>query len=157
MPDLQPTQQRPKPGTRSLYRHFQILTTRWMDNDAYGHLNNVVYYSLFDTAANAWLIEQGLLDPERSERIGLVVESGCRFHAELGFPVPIEAGLRVSRIGNSSVRYEIGLFSAGADRAAAEGFVVHVFVDRASRKPAPLSAEMRLRFAELTVPGVDNV
>jgi len=140
-----------------MYRHFQVLTTRWMDNDAYGHLNNVIYYSLFDTAVNAWLIEQGLLDPESSAQIGLVVESGCRFYAELGFPRPIEAGLRIARIGKSSVRYEIGLFSAGADQAAAEGFVVHVFVDRASRRPAPLTAEMRLRFAELTVPGADNV
>lgn len=114
------------------------LDTRWMDNDAYGHLNNVVYYSLFDTVVNRTLIEGGALDVERSEVIGLVVETRCNYFSSLAFPQPVEAGLRVSHVGSSSVRYEIGLFAAGSDLAAAQGHFVHVYVDRQSRRPAPL-------------------
>jgi acyl-CoA thioester hydrolase len=134
---------RSPPGARADYRAFRQLTTRWMDNDVYGHLNNVVHYSLFDTTVNGWLIEHNLLDPGRSSQIGLVAETGCRYHAEMGFPDLITAGLRVARLGSSSVRYEVGLFRNGEDFAAAEGFFVHVYVDAASRRPTPLAAPLR--------------
>jgi len=123
---------------REHYRHFSALSTRWMDNDIYGHLNNVVYYSLFDSAVNRYLIEAGVLDIRAGEVIGLVVETHCNYFAPLAFPQPLEAGLRVARIGTSSVRYEIGLFAEGAPLSAASGHFVHVYVDRASRRPTPL-------------------
>ena len=136
-------EERPKPSRRSAYRVFRTFATRWLDNDIYGHMNNAVHYSLFDTTVNGWLIENGLLDIHGGEHIGLVVETGCRYFAELAFPDEVTAGLRVGRIGNSSVRYEIGLFPNGREEAAAEGFFVHVYVDRASRRPQPLAEEMR--------------
>ena len=123
------------PAPRGHYRHFEPITTRWMDNDAYGHVNNVVYYSYFDTVVNRYLIEAGALDIERSAVIGLVVETHCNYHASVAFPQRIEAGLRVARLGTSSVRYEIGLFAADAPLAAACGHFVHVYVDRATRRP----------------------
>jgi len=126
---------RPQPDTRSAYARFVPLTTRWMDNDVYGHLNNVVYYSLFDTAVNRLLIEAGVLDIYGGEVIGLVVETHCNFFASLAFPQRIDAGVRVAQQGRSSVRYEIGLFAEGADRCAARGHFVHVYVDRDSRHP----------------------
>ncbi len=126
---------RPVPQPRASYRAFRTLGTRWMDNDVYGHVNNVVYYSFFDTAVNAWLIEAGALDLERSPVIGLVVETGCHYFAPLSFPQPVEAGLRVAHVGRSSVRYEVGLFAAGAPQCAAAGHFVHVYVDRATRRP----------------------
>jgi acyl-CoA thioester hydrolase len=129
---------RPTAQPRSAYRRFTTLTTRWMDNDAYGHLNNVVYYSLFDTVVNRTLIEAGALDIETSPVIGLVVETHCNYFASLAFPQPVEAGLRVASIGSSSVRYEIGLFAQGAETAAACGHFVHVYVDRETRRPAAL-------------------
>ena len=101
---------RPAPSARSAYRVFRTIGTRWLDNDIYGHMNNVVHYSLFDSAVNGWLIENGVLDIHGGERIGMVVETGCRYFAELAFPDTVTAGLRVARIGTSSVRYEIGLF-----------------------------------------------
>lgn len=134
---------RPSPSTRDAYRAFRTITTRWMDNDVYGHLNNVVHYSLFDTAVNGWLIEQGMLDIRNGGQIGLVVETGCRYFAEMAFPDVVTAGLRVARIGTSSVRYEVGLFRNEDARAAAEGFFVHVYVDRQSRRPMPLGPELR--------------
>lgn len=109
-----------------------------MDNDVYGHVNNVVHYSLFDTAVNGWLVEAGLLDPHGGAIIGLVVETGCRYARPIAFPQAVEAGLRVATIGRSSVRYELGLFSEGRDDAAAEGFFVHVHVDRSTRTPVLL-------------------
>ena len=127
-----------RPLPRQHYRHFSALSTRWMDNDIYGHLNNVVYYSLFDSAVNRYLIEAGVLDIRTGGVIGLVVETHCNYFAPLAFPQPIEAGLRVARIGTSSVRYEIGLFAADAPLSAASGHFVHVYVDRASRRPTPL-------------------
>ncbi|HET9823669.1 MAG TPA: thioesterase family protein [Burkholderiaceae bacterium] len=133
---------RARPQPRSAYQAFRSLGTRWMDNDQYGHVNNVVYYSFFDTAVNAWLIEAGALDLERSEVIGLVVETGCSFFEPLTFPQVVEAGLRVAHVGRSSVRYEIGLFAAGAGLCAAAGHFVHVYVDRRSRRPAPLPSEL---------------
>ncbi len=130
-------------ATRADFAEFRPLQTRWMDNDVYGHMNNVVHYSLFDTAVNGWLMEEGVLDPRTSESYGLVVETGCRYHAELGFPGWIDAGLKVAKLGTSSVRYEIGLFAKGEDLAAAEGFFVHVYVARDSHKPVPIDAARR--------------
>ena len=122
---------------------FDRIATRWMDNDVYGHVNNVVYYSFFDTAVNRFLIEKAGLDIHGGETIGLVVETACRYHAPLGFPVQIEAGVRVARIGNSSVRYDVGIFEAGATEAAADGHFVHVYVDREQRRPTPVPDGMR--------------
>ena len=140
-------------ASRDDYRHFTSLTTRWADNDAYGHLNNVVYYSLFDTAVNAALIEAGLLDVEHSPVVGLVAETGCRYFAALAFPDAVEAGLRVASIGRSSVRYEIAIFKAGATEAAAQGHFVHVYVDRQKRRPVALPAEVREFLETLMVAG----
>jgi acyl-CoA thioester hydrolase len=134
---------RGEPGRRADYAAFRQITTRWLDNDIYGHLNNVVAYALFDTAVNGWLIERGLLDPRAGERIGLVAETGCRYHAAMAYPDLVAAGMRVGRLGTSSVRYEVGLFRNAEDRASAEGFFVHVYVDAATRRPAPLAAPLR--------------
>jgi acyl-CoA thioester hydrolase len=134
---------RPSPSTRNQYRTFRAIPTRWMDNDIYGHMNNVVHYSLFDTAVNGWLVENGVLDIHAGPQIGLVVETGCRYFSELAFPDLVTAGLRVARLGSSSVRYEIGLFRNEEQLAAAEGFFVHVYVDRATRRPKPLSDALR--------------
>ena len=131
------------PTMRSEYRRFRQITTRWMDNDVYGHLNNVVYYSFFDTAVNATLIEEGVLDPQNGTVIGLVVETGCKYAAALSFPDTIDAGIKVARIGNSSVRFEVGLFKHGEDSAAAEGFFVHVYVDAATRRPVTVPSALR--------------
>ncbi len=128
---------------RADYRHFETIGTRWMDNDAYGHVNNVVYYSWFDTAVNRMLVEAGLLDISGGATIGLVVETGCRYFASTAFPDTISAGVRVGRVGTSSVRYEIGLFRNDDDEAAAEGFFVHVYVDRETRRPRPLGEDLR--------------
>ncbi|ARN23832.1 acyl-CoA thioesterase [Piscinibacter gummiphilus] len=133
---------RPAPEPRDAYRHFTSLTTRWMDNDAYGHLNNVVYYSLFDTAVNRYLIEAGALDIQRSPVIGLVVETHCNYFSSIEFPQSVDAGLRVAHRGSSSVRYEIGLFAAGQPLTAARGHFIHVYVDRETRRPAPLPPEL---------------
>ncbi|MFN3303215.1 MAG: acyl-CoA thioesterase [Roseateles sp.] len=127
--------ERPQPDLRESYARFVPLTTRWMDNDVYGHLNNVVYYSLFDTAVNRLLIEGGALDLRAGGVIGLVVETHCNFFESLAFPQRIEAGVRVAHQGRSSVRYEIGLFAEGAPRCAARGHFVHVYVDRDRRRP----------------------
>ncbi len=126
---------RPQPQARASYPRFVPLTTRWMDNDAYGHLNNVVYYALFDTAVNQLLIEAGALDVERGSVIGLVVETHCNYFESLAFPQAIEAGVRVTQRGRSSVRYEVGIFAAGAPLSAAAGHFVHVYVERESRRP----------------------
>ena len=126
---------RPQPDARSRYPRLVPLTTRWMDNDIYGHLNNVVYYSLFDTAVNSLLIEAGALDIHGGAVIGLVVETHCNYFEPLAFPQRIEAGVRVAQLGRSSVRYEIGLFAEGAALCAARGHFVHVYVDRDSRRP----------------------
>lgn len=140
---------RPPRSPRQAYRAFVSLPTRWSDNDIYGHMNNVVHYSLFDTAVNGWLIRNGLLDIHDGERIGLVVETGCRYFAELAFPDPVTAGLRIAKLGRSSVRYEVGLFRGEDELAAAEGFFVHVYVDRGSRRPVPLSDTLRAKLSEI--------
>jgi len=129
---------RPQPLPRSAYRRFVPLTTRWLDNDAYGHINNVVYYALFDTAVNGVLIEAGAIDIAAGAVIGYVVETRCNYFAPLAFPQPLEAGIRVGRIGGSSVRYEIGIFAAGAAETAARGHFIHVYVDRATERPVAL-------------------
>ncbi len=135
---------------RDAYRAFRTIPTRWMDNDAYGHVNNVVHYSLFDTAVNAHLVEAGLLDINAGALIGLVVETGCRYARPLSFPEVIESGLRVAALGTSSVRYEVGLFTAAAPEAAAEGFFIHVYVDRTTRRPVPLPADWRRELDRIT-------
>jgi len=131
---------RPAPESRQAYPVFRDITTRWMDNDIYGHVNNVVYYSWFDAAVNAHLIEQGVLDIHAGQTIGLVVETHCNYFAPLAFPQLVQAGIRVASIGSSSVRYEIGLFSQGEDLCAAKGHFIHVYVDRQTRRPVPLPA-----------------
>ncbi len=135
--------EKPQAAERSAYRVFRSIGTRWMDNDAYGHVNNVVYYSWFDTAVNAYLIEQGVLDVEHGETIGLVIETRCNYFSPLAFPQTVEAGIRVARLGSSSVRYEVGLFAQGQPLSAARGHFVHVYVNRASRRPAPLPANLK--------------
>ncbi len=135
---------RPSRPDRDAFRRFATIQTRWEDNDVYGHVNNVVYYSFFDTAVNRYLIEAGALDIEAGAVIGLVVETQCRYHAPLAFPDILEVGIRVARIGTSSVRYEVGVFrQGGADAAAADGHFVHVYVDRATRRPVPLPEALR--------------
>ncbi|MDO9524727.1 MAG: thioesterase family protein [Gemmobacter sp.] len=120
-----------------------LHSTRWNDNDVYGHMNNVVHYALFDSTVNDWLIARGLLDPRGGTHIGLVTETGCRYHGEMRFPDRVTAGLRVAKLGTSSVRYEVGLFRNDEDRASAEGFFVHVYVDAGTRRPVPFSADLR--------------
>ncbi len=150
MPSSEPaTPLRPCAWPRSRFRRFVPLTTRWMDNDAYGHLNNVVYLSLFDTAVNSVLVDSGLLDIAGGEVIGLVVETGCNFFASLAFPQRVEAGLAVSHVGSSSLRFEIGIFAAGADETAARGHFIHVYVDRRTRRPVALPAGLLALAKEL--------
>ena len=143
--------ERKPPGRRQDYRVFRTIPTRWMDNDVYGHVNNVVHYSLFDTAVNGWLMEAGLLDYRSHPEIGLVVETGCRYHAEIAFPDIIHAGMRVARLGTSSVRYEIGLFRNDEEIASAEGFFVHVYVNRETRRPTPIPAAARATMEAIAV------
>lgn len=134
---------RPTAHARAQYRHFLPIQTRWSDNDAYGHVNNVVYYSWFDTVVNEYLIAAGALDIQSSPVVGLVVETQCNYFSELAFPQRIDAGLRVAHAGKSSVRYELALFGALSDTASAQGHFIHVYVDRASRRPAPLPTTLR--------------
>jgi len=139
------------PPRRDAYPLVRAIPTRWMDNDAYGHVNNVVYYSFFDTAVNAHLIEAGLLDVAESPVFGLVAETGCRYFAPVSFPDRVDAGLRVERLGTSSVRYDIALFRNDELEAAAAGFFVHVYVDRATRRPAPIPPATRAALETLLV------
>ena len=134
---------RPVPKPRSAYPVFRPITTRWMDNDAYGHVNNVIYYSWFDTAVNAYLIEQGVLDIHAGATIGLVIETQCNYFAPLAFPQTVEAGIRVARLGASSVRYEVGLFAGGEPLTAGAGHFIHVYVDRTTRRPVPVPDSLR--------------
>ena len=141
---------KPQADHRSSYKAFRAISTRWMDNDVYGHVNNVVYYSWFDTAVNATLIEQGVLDIHAGRTIGLVVETQCFYFAPLAFPQTIDAGIRVAKLGTSSVRYEVGLFAQGEDLSAARGHFVHVYVDRETRRPVPLPASLKSFLETLT-------
>lgn len=129
---------RPSPEPRSAYRTFMPITTRWADNDAYGHVNNVVYYAWFDTAVNGHLIAQGALDIHSGSTIGLVVETQCHYFSSIAFPQKVSAGIRVAHVGKSSVRYEVGLFADDEPLTAARGHFVHVYVNRADRRPTPL-------------------
>lgn len=142
---------RPQPLPRSHYPRFDSITTRWMDNDVYGHVNNVVYYSFFDTAVNRWLIDAGALDIHAGEVIGLVVETQCHYFAPLAFPQRIDAGLRVAHLGRSSVRYEVGLFAEGEPTTAAAGHFIHVYVDRATRRPVALPPALLAALQPLVV------
>ncbi len=142
---------RGKDETRASYRHFLSIPTRWMDNDVSGHVNNVVYYSYFDTVVNQWLIEQGLLDYLKSDVVGLVVETSCSYFRPIAFPDVVQAGLRVARIGTSSVRYEVSLFRNDEQTVAAAGHFVHVYVSRPDNRPTPLSAAMRAALGTLLV------
>jgi acyl-CoA thioester hydrolase len=148
---------RPDPHRLEDYLHSRVLTTRWMDSDPYGHMNNVVHYALFDTVINAWLIERGVLDIKKSPVIGLVVETGCQYFAPLTYPEPVTAALRVAHVGRSSVRYEVGLFSAASETAAAQGHFVHVYVDRETRRPVELPPALREALEPLHVPSAKEV
>ncbi len=143
---------RPQPQPREAYAHFSTITTRWMDNDVYGHVNNVTYYSYFDTAVNRYLIEAGVLDIHAGEVIGLVIETHCNYFAPLAFPKNVEAGIRVAHIGKSSVRYEIGLFDEGQTQSAASGHFVHVYVDRETRRPTALPENFVKALQRLQMP-----
>lgn len=136
---------------RASYPHSQAIVTRWMDNDVYGHVNNVVYYSYFDTVVNTFLIQRGVLDIHNGAVIGLVVETGCNYFAPITFPDVVVAGLAVTRLGTSSVRYQVGLFRNDEAEPAAQGHFVHVYVDRTSRRPVPLPADLRATLTDLVL------
>ena len=141
----------PAPEPRTAYRHFHTITTRWLDNDAYGHVNNTVYYSWFDTAVNQYLIEHGVLDVANGAVIGLVVETQCNYFSAMAFPDLVHVGLRVAGSGSSSVRYEIGIFRNDEPLASAQGHFVHVYVDRDTRRPTALPAPLRAALAALRI------
>jgi acyl-CoA thioester hydrolase len=134
---------RPALPLRAEYGYFSAIETRWMDNDIYGHVNNVVYYSYFDTVIGHYLLREGGLDPHGDPVVGMAVENGCRFHRSLAFPDRVHAGLRVAHLGRSSVRYEIAIFRNEEDDACADGHFVHVFVDRAAQRPVPVPDKLR--------------
>ena len=134
---------RPVPRGRDGYVHFTTITTRWSDNDAYGHVNNTIYYGWFDSAVNAFLIGAGLLDIHHGDPIGLVAETGCSYFAPLSFPGDVEVGIAIDRLGQSSVTYRIGVFAFGSGEPAAQGHFTHVYVSRASRRPMPLPEAWR--------------
>ncbi len=142
---------RQQPETRERYREFVKITTRWMDNDVYHHLNNVVYYSFFDTAVNEYMVRAGVLDIERSRVVCLVAATGCEYFSPIGFPDTVHCGLRVAHLGTSSVRYEIGVFRNDEMRAAAQGHFVHVACDRATQRPVSMPADMRAALEKLRV------
>ena len=134
---------REQPASRAEFKVWRTLTTRWADNDAYGHVNNTIFYEWFDTAVNGWMVERGLLDIARGDPIGLVVETRCRYFAPLAFPQTVEVGLRVATLGRSSIRYRVGVFGEGQEQAAAQGEFVHVVVDRANRRPVEIRQSWR--------------
>ena len=141
---------RASPAARAQFTVWRRMTTRWADNDAYGHVNNTVYYEWLDSAVNAWMVEQGMLDIRNGDPIALVVETRCSYAAPLAFPTDVEIGLAVAQLGPSSIRYRIGVFAEGSDIAAAEGEFVHVVVDRASRRPVEIPAEWRRRLEAIS-------
>lgn len=142
---------RPTPQPASAFAHFGEISTRWMDNDVYGHINNVVYYSFFDTAVNGYLIEQGAFDIAKSDVIGLVVETQCNYFKPIAFPDKVRAGIRVSQIGTSSVRYEVGIFRNDDTQTSAHGHFVHVYVDRTSGRPVALPEALKTALSKLEV------
>jgi acyl-CoA thioester hydrolase len=137
--------------TRADFPHLLEIQTRWNDNDLYGHVNNVVYYAFFDTAVNKHLIEAGCLDIQASSVIGLVVETQCQYFKPIAFPDVVHAGMRVTKLGTSSVRYEIGIFRNDEDSASAQGHFVHVYVERASNRPTPLPGDLRAALEKIAV------
>jgi acyl-CoA thioester hydrolase len=138
--------------TRQDFVHFMAIPTRWMDNDVYGHVNNVNYYSYFDTVVNQYLIEQGVLDIQNSPVVGLVVQTGCNYFSSIAFPDLIHAGLRVTKLGNSSVRYEVGLFKNEDQQVSAAGHFIHVYVDRATQRPVSLPEPLRAVLQQIYMP-----
>jgi len=140
----------PTAETRQRFPHFFEMATRWSDNDVYGHVNNAAYYSYFDTAVNRFLLDAGVLHLETSGAFGVVVETGCKYFKSISFPDALQIGVRVERIGNSSVRYEVAVFRSGDPEAAATGHFVHVYVDRATRRPVPVPEDVRTALAPLT-------
>lgn len=140
---------RQPPSTRADYRYFQIITTRWMDNDVFGHVNNVVYYSWIDTAVNNFLIDHGILELGSSPVVGVVAETNLRYLSEIAYPSPVTVGIRVDRLGTSSVRYVCAVFRGEDDAASAEGFFVHVYVERAAMRPTPIPAAQRAAFQSI--------
>lgn len=146
------TRSRPTRQIRADYALFRPIPTRWMDNDVYGHVNNVVYYAYFDTAVNGWLLDEKLMHFATSPAIFVVVETACAYFESLAFPDRIEAGIRIARLGGSSVTYEVGIFREGGSEAAAQGHFVHVHVDRASRRPVPIDGDLRLAMQRLIRP-----
>ena len=143
--------QRPQPKSRAAFRHFTLCDTRWRDNDRYGHLNNAIYYELFDSAINQLLIDRGLLDFEAGDHVFLVAASGCHYFSEVAYPDKLDIGLAISRLGNSAVTYDLGLFKKGADHTAATGFFVHVHVTRDSYCPVPIPPRYRDVFAPFVI------
>ena len=141
---------RPAPARRGDFKIWRSLDTRWADNDAYGHVNNTVYYEWFDTAVNAWMVEQGMLDIAYGDPIALVAETRCTYFSPLAFPEPVDIGLAISRLGTSSIRYRIGIFAKGSDIAAAQGEFVHVVVDRANHRPVGIPAAWRSKLEQLS-------
>jgi acyl-CoA thioester hydrolase len=131
------------PAGRSHFKIWRTFATRWADNDAYGHVNNTVYYEWFDSAVNAWMVEQDMLDIANGDPIALVVETRCTYLAPLAFPEPVEVGLAVAELGRSSIRYRIGVFGEGSDAASAVGEFVHVVVDRSTRRPTEIPPDWR--------------
>ncbi|MBN8890984.1 MAG: thioesterase [Rhodospirillales bacterium 70-18] len=144
---------RPPPSTRDRYCYFHGITTRWMDNDVFAHVNNVVYYSWIDTAVNRFLLERGLLDLARSEVVGIVAETGCRYLSQIAYPDDVTIGLRVARLGRSSVQYVAGVFRMGEQQASAEGHFVHVYVERASMRPVPIPGFIRAEMQKIMIEG----
>ncbi|MEM9059804.1 MAG: thioesterase family protein [Pseudomonadota bacterium] len=142
---------RPEPPQRSEYKIFRPITTRWMDNDVYGHVNNVIYYSFFDTAVSGWLVGNGLVDYATGETIGLCVDSRCAYYAPISFPEDVTAGVRVDRIGSSSVVYAVGIFKNAEDQASAAGTFTHVYVDAETRRPRQLAEPMRRTLASIQI------
>lgn len=142
---------KPTPDHIDSYKHTLLIPTRWADNDVYGHVNNSVYYFYFDTVVNRYLVDHGVLEIGKSETIGLVVETGCSYFAPISFPDNVIAALRVSRLGNSSVKYEIGLFREGEETAAAQGHFVHVYVNEETRRPVSLTDDLRACLKNITI------
>lgn len=142
---------RPAPRARADYRYFSTLTTRWKDNDIYGHVNNVEYYSYFDTAVGHYMLREAGLDPWSDTVVGVVVETGCRYHRSISYPDTVHVGLRVAHLGRTSVRYEIGVFRNDEDLACADGHFVHVFVERGGQRPVPIPARIRAALERLLI------
>jgi acyl-CoA thioester hydrolase len=144
---------RPTPPDRTEFRFFVPVTTRWMDNDPFGHVNNVIYYSWIDTAVNRFLIDHRLLEIGTTATVGVVAESGCRYISQIAYPDEVTVGLRVARLGRSSVRYAVAVFRADDDQASAEGHFVHVYVDRTTMRPVPIPDHVRAEMEKIHIPG----